>query len=185
MFLVRAFAGMTIIVLTFSPMSHASEAFVDIPIVFSTSYTPALSTDLKAGIGIGWTHFPLEYHSLRFGYGALFSISPLFWQGTRDVYTVGLDHDLEARGYIAYAFDGSNISFLPYFYAAPSFSAKVTKIVVYASQDRVLLPDVGIRSGLGLMVRFRDYAIKIDSSAGVGLSGFNLRTSIMFSLGIF
>lgn len=182
MFLIRLIFLMTLI---WSPMIPAAEAFVEIPIVFATNYTPTLSTDLKAGIGIGFTHFPIKYHSLRFGYGTLFSMAPLFWQGTGDVYSVGLEHDLEGRGYFAYAFDGTSISFWPYVYAGPNLSANLTKLVVYSSEEMVVHGDLGFRGGLGLMVRFRDYAIKIDSSVGHALSGFNLRTWIMFSLGIF
>lgn len=178
--------GMTMLVLTLlSPAIYASEAFLEIPIVFSTNYSPALSTEIRPGAGIGWTHFPLKYRSLRFGYGALFTISPLFRQGTRAVYASGLEMDLEARTYLAYAFEGTNISFWPYSYLGPNGNVRLSKLHAYETSGRVTRLDYGFRGGLGMNIRLGDFAVKIDGGVGYAASGLNLRTWIVFGFGIF
>lgn len=163
----------------------ATQAHFEIPVILSTSQTPALSTDLKVGIGVGFTQFPLEFYSFRLGYGTLVTLSPLFWHGTKEVYTSGVDMELDCRAYLAYAFDGSVISFWPYVVLGPNANLKVTKINVFDESDRSYRMDYGFRGGGGIKVRFGDFDVKIESAAGFGSQGLSLRTTIMFGFGIF
>ena len=177
---------LVVISLFLAPQSFAfPQSFIDIPFVFASNYSPARSTELRVGAGIGWTQYPHKDGPVMFGYTGLLSFTPLFWQGTRDVYTAGIDHDIEGRANLAYAFDGSNISFSPYGFVAANLGLRLMKMSVYEFTESVIRPDLGIRGGLGVQVCVRDISVKLDSSLGYNLSGINFRTSIIVGFGIF
>lgn len=161
------------------------EAYLEFPSAFATRYSAAGSTDLRFGIGLGFTHFPLEFFSFRLGYGVSTTYLPSFSQGTQNVYASGFEQEIEARGFLAYGFDGSVIAFWPYVFIGPHSSLSATKLVAYDSSERVFRANFGFRGGAGIQIRFGDVALKFDSSAGFGSSGLNLRTTIMLGFGIF
>ena len=62
---------------------------------------------------------------------------------------------------------------------------KITKLNVFEDADRVYAFDFGFLGGAGIKTRLGGFEVKIDTAAGYGLSGVNLRTTIMFGFGIF
>jgi hypothetical protein len=86
---------------------------------------------------------------------------------------------------LAYAFDGTTISFWPYIFIAPQMSMRLVKLSAFGMTDHAFRADFGFRAGGGLKIRFGDFDVKVDTAAGYGSSGINLQTTIMFGFGIF
>jgi len=175
-----------LLALTFCVATHAANhGVIEFPIEFSTVRTPALSTELRIGAGVRWSHYLFEFYSFHLGYGLAFSASPSFRQGTAQVFSSGFATDLGGRSYLAYGFDGSVFSFWPYIFLGPDLQLRVTKLNAYDDMDRVFAFDLGFCGGLGIKTRMGGFEVKIDTGAGYALSGVQLKTTIMFGFGIF
>lgn len=183
----RIFARIVFVLgICWSQASHANKQFyLEIPTVLKTKYTSAGSIDLKPGIGLGFSHFPARIDNIAFGYGALSSIYPVFWQGTDSVFTTGIECDLESRGYLALILSGTNISFWPYMFLGFNVEYRQTKIVAYESVSVVNHVDLGVRNGIGINIAWGDLALKMDGSIGYSFYGLNIRTWIILGFGIF
>lgn len=177
---IPAFAGMTM-----AEITAANEGVIEIPVVFDTTQTPALSTELRVGAGVGFTHYLFDFHNFHLGYGFSATFLPSFWRGTQKVYSVGFDTELAGRFYLAYGFDGTTFSFWPYVFIGPDAQLKFTKLNVFQDSDHVYAFDFGFLGGIGIKTRLGGFEVKADTAAGYGLSGVNLRTTIMFGFGIF
>jgi len=163
----------------------ADRAVIEFPIAFDTTQTPSLSTELRVGAGLGFTHYFFDFHGFHLGYGLGLTFLPSFWRGTQKVYSVGFDSELSGRFNLAYGFDGTTFSFWPYVFIGPDIQLKITKLNVFEDADRVYAFDFGFLGGAGIKTRLGGFEVKIDTAAGYGLSGVNLRTTIMFGFGIF